>query len=136
MLRNYKGINFLVKTKTTMETNQGHKFLNLLNISYDNRSIIYIIETHVRRRKSACFFGFYSRTNSFSSFMPETIRIYRLHTWPEIKTRVFFRLLSSFLLPLFGYLKRCFHGIILRVFCIPFLVSWLYQSRRHYIRYS
>ena len=76
MLRNYKGINFLVKTKTTMDTNQGHKFLNLLNISYDNRSIIYIIETqYVRRRKCACFFGFYSRTNSFSSFMPETIRI-------------------------------------------------------------
>ena len=29
----------MVKTKTTMDTNQGHKFLNLLNISYDNRSI-------------------------------------------------------------------------------------------------
>ena len=125
----------MVKTKTTMDTNQGHKFLNLLNISYDNRSIIYIIETHVRRRKCACFFGFYSRTNSFSSFTPENYPD-RLHTWPEIKTRVFFRLLSSFLLPLFGYFKHCFHGIILRVFCIPFLVSWLYQNRRNYIRYS
>ena len=67
-----------------MDTNQGHKFLNLLNISYDNRSIIYIIETHVRRRKCACFFGFYSRTNSFSSFTPENYPD-RLHTWPEIK---------------------------------------------------
>ena len=56
----------MVKTKTTMDTNQGHKFLNLLNISYDNRSIIYIIETqYVRRRKCACF----------SSLTPETIRI-------------------------------------------------------------
>ena len=52
----------------------------------------------------------------------------RLHAWPEIKALVFFRLLSSFLLPLFGYFKHCFHGIILRVFCIPVLVSCLYQN--------
>ena len=67
----------------------------------------------------------------------KTIRIYRLHAWPEIKRSFSFAcMLSSFLLPFFGYLKHCFHGIILRVFCIPFLVSWLYQNRRNYIRYS
>ena len=55
-----------------MDWNQGHKILNLLNIPYVNRSIIYIIETQfVSRRKCACFFGFYSRANSFSGFMPE-----------------------------------------------------------------
>lgn len=115
-----------------MDTNQGHKFLNLLNISYDNRyiSIIYIIETHVRRRKCACFFGFYFRTNSFSSY-PD-----RLHAWPEIKTLVFFRLLSSFLLPLFGYFNTVFMVSSLESSRIPFLVSWLYQNRRNCIRYS
>ena len=96
-----------------MDSNQGHKFLNLLNISYDNRSIIYIIETqYVRRRKCACFFGFYSRTNSFSSFTPENYPD-RWHTWPEIKTLVFFRLLSSFLLSFFWLLQT--------------LLSWYYQ---------
>ena len=90
-----------------MDTNQGHKFLNLLNISYDNRSIIYIIETHVRRRKCTCFFGFYSRTNSFSSFTPENYPD-RLHAFPEIKTLVFFSLLSSFLLSFFWLLQALF----------------------------
>ena len=96
-----------------MDSNQYHKILNLLNISYDNRSIIYIIKTqYVRRRKCACFFGFYSRTNSFSSFTPENYSD-RLHAWPEIKTLVFFRLLSSFLLSFFWLLQALF--------------SWYYQ---------
>lgn len=33
----------MVKSKTTMDSNQAHKILNLLNISYDNRSTIYIL---------------------------------------------------------------------------------------------
>ena len=95
-----------------MDSNQGHKILNLLNISYDNRSIIYIIETRVRRRKCVCFFGFYSLANSFSGFTPENYPD-KMHAWPEIKTLVFFRLMSSFLLSFFWLLQALF--------------SWYYQ---------
>ena len=43
----------------------------------------------------------------------KTIRIYRLHACPEIKTLVFFSLLSSFLLSFFWLLQALF--------------SWYYQ---------
>ena len=111
-----------------MDTNQGHKFLNLLNISYDNRSIIYIIETqYVRRRKCACFFGFYSRTNSFSSFTPENYPD-RLHTWLEIKKARFLSFAVVVFVVIFLATSNTVVMVlsIVRVFCIPFLVSWLY----------
>ena len=102
-----------------MDTNQGHKFLNLLNISYDNRSIIYIIETHVRRRKCACFFGFYSRTNSFSSFTPENYPD-RLHTWPEIKRAFSFACCRRFCCRCLATLNTVFMVLSLESFVFLF----------------
>lgn len=58
----------------------------------------------------------------------KTIRIYRLHAWPEIKRSFSFVCSRRFCCHFFGYFKHCFYGIINGVFCFPFLVSWLYQN--------